>query len=89
LRQHRPLAQHDHPVTEPGNGVHDMLDDDDGNAAITHLSHLFHQRLDLARHQSCHNLVQQQQNWVHRESPRQLDALAIDYVEAIGRLVSL
>ena len=79
------VIQHDHAVGHGHDRAHHVLDDDDRQPARGELSEQRHGLIDLRRIESGHDLVEQQQLGLRRQSPRHLQPSLIDRREIARR----
>ena len=87
LRNDAALGQDEHMFGEAHHGLHDMLDHDDGDAAVANGVDDRHHIADLGGVEAGQHLVQQQQPRLDRQRACQLQALAAGNRQRRGRPV--
>ena len=81
------FRQHEHVLGQAHHRLHDVLDHDDGDAAVAQATDDRQDVADLGRVQSGKNLVEQQQLWPGRQRAGEFETLAAGDGQGVGRPV--
>ena len=72
----RPSRQHEHMLGQAHHRLHDVLDHDDGDAAIADSEDHRHHVANLGGVEARQHLIEQEKPWLDRQRPGELEALA-------------
>src|SRR5262245_45909865 len=84
LRQLLAVEENHDAIREVANGLHHVLDDDEGGAAIADALDEGDGGVDLGGVEPGHDLVQEEHGGAHGQRACQLHALALGHVESVG-----
>src|SRR3989441_1184605 len=84
-----PVAQHHDTVGQVENGPHDVLDEDDGRAAVADLADERERIGHLRQRQTREHLVQQHETRLGRERAGEVEELPLEQIQLVGQRVGL
>ena len=82
-------VQDDRPATNADDDLHDMLDQDDGDAVFADAADHAERLLDLDVVETGHHLIEEEQLGPHRQGPRELQPFAVGNGQTEHRVLAL